>query len=124
MQCSAENYSGAAERIYMKYIEYLEYVAEAKNCNTFDEFLSDIGYGALVPYTPENWKRVCEIIFAVAHNDINSIIGALSARKFAIKYNIEERTVQRWNSDGNAPIHTIFLLGYAVIGDIAQIETL
>lgn len=103
----------------MTYFQYQAYVEEAGKHDSITEFLADIGFGEDVPYSGENWARVCEIIYAVAHNQISLIIGAFTARSFAAKYGIPERTAQGWqNKERNAPDYVIELLGFAVIGDI------
>lgn len=103
----------------MNYFEYLAYIEEAKNYATSEDFLGEMGFGANVPYSAENWGKVCEIIFAAAHSDFAAITGELSARAFAMKYSLPDRTVQRWiQGERKAPEYVACLLGYAVIGDI------
>ena len=105
----------------MKYCEYFAYVTDAQKYSDLGAFQSDIGYGPDVPYDGDSWQRVTEVIFAAAHEDIKTIVGEMSARAFAMKYALPERSVQNWVSgERSAPGYVISLIGYAVIGDIEQ----
>ena len=105
----------------MTFFEFSAYAADAKNYDDLDNFLADMGFGAGVPYSGDNWHRVCEIIFAAAHGDIATLSKGMTSRAFAIKYGLPERTVQHWISGARtAPDYVIALVGYAVISDIPQ----
>lgn len=105
----------------MTYFQYLAYKDEAKQYSDISDFRTDIGYGPDVPYDGDGWQRVTEVIFAAAHEDIKAIVGEMSARAFAMKYALPERSVQNWVSgERSAPGYVVALIGYAVIGDIEQ----
>lgn len=107
----------------MTYFQYQTYVDEARQYTDIGGWLAEIGFGADVPYSGENWSRVCEIIYAAANGETATIIGELSARAFAQKYALPERTVQRWlQKKRTAPDYVLELLGFAVISDIPALE--
>lgn len=107
----------------MTYIEYLAYISDAKKSSSPEEFTLEMGYGFMTPYSAENWQRVCNILFAVAHGDCKAVVGNASARAFAIKYNIPDRTVQRWcTGERGVPEYVLQLLGFAVIAEIPTEE--
>lgn len=103
----------------MTYFQYLAYVDEAKKYSDIDSFRGDIGYGPDVPYDGDGWQRVTEVIFAAAHGDVGAIVGDMSARSFAMKYNLPDRSVQNWIAgERSAPEYVLEFLAYAVIGDV------
>ena len=110
----------------MTYQEYLAYLREIRAgvYKDSDQFLAEYGYPASCPWSPENLKKVVDILFWVAEGDITSVIDATarSARAFALMYGVGERAIQRYvKGDANTPQRSADLLGYAVIGDIEKL---
>lgn len=105
----------------MTYTEYLTRIKDAMEFRSSEELLANIGFGDNIPYTSENWQKICDIIFAAAHGDIAALSANMAARAFAVKYGLPERTVQHWISGARtAPDYVINFVGYAMIGDIPQ----
>lgn len=103
----------------MTYFQFQAYLDEARQYHELGAFQGDIGYGPDVPYDGDGWQRVTEVIFAAAHGDVGAIVGEMSARSFAMKYNLPGRSVQNWIAgERSAPEYVLELLAYAVIGDV------
>lgn len=103
----------------MTFDKFMAYVEESRSYSSAEMFMAEIGYGEDVPYSPDNWARVCEIIYASARADIKTIAGGMTARGFALRYGIAPRTAQDWIS-GEHSIQPPYALaiGFAVISNI------
>lgn len=104
------------------YSEYLAYVEEARKCKSARDFLSEYGFPADCPYTPEGLITFCEIIFAVAQAqyDFNGF-AKLCGRGFSTKHHINAHTYNNWVSGrAKAPMYVVELLGYSMLADLPK----
>lgn len=104
----------------MTFDKYLSYAEESRNYSGAEMLVAEIGYGEYVHYSPKNWARVCEIIYAAARGDVKTITGDMSARAFALRYGIAPRTVQGWLTKHAIQPPFALALGYAVIGNVEE----
>jgi hypothetical protein len=111
----------------ISYEYYSTLIGEASSLPTVEELIKDMGYPADMPENIENYVKMMKIIFTVANGKFSELVelSGLTLTAFAQRFNLSYRSAQNWVAGiRSAPLYVNQLLGYAMIGDIYNAETL
>lgn len=111
----------------INYLYFKNSIEEAKAFESADCFAANHGHPLECPYDENGLMRLCTLIWAAAHSDMNTLIdlttgGNLS--QFARMYGLPIRTVQNWQrGERNPPDYMLPLLAYAIAAEIPETLT-